>query len=385
MRILWCSNAPWTPTGYGNQTGLICRFLSQLGHEIAVAANYGLQGAKLDVMGAKVYPTGRDAFSNDIVLAYADDWKADVVISLYDAWALNFARMDNWDKARPWIAWLPVDHEKAPPPVLESLKYADGVVAYSRHGQNALKAAGIDAAYIPHGIDLGVFHEGDQAKAREMLGFPQGKFLFGMVAANTFYPSRKGIPQAMLAFSRVREAFRDVALYLHMVDNDVREGVNVRQIAESLGLVVGEDVLIASQYDLQIGYPVNAMVQIYRALDVLLNPSLGEGFGIPLLEAMACGTPAIATNCTSMVELVGGVGWLCEGEPWWSIQGAWQTMPRVALLTRLMLEAIGEKNDSDTWKKRQQRCTSRAMVYRAEEMAAAWDQYLRKRRWETAA
>ncbi len=43
----------------------------------------------------------------------------------------------------------------------------------------------------------------------------------------------------------------------------------------------------------------------YKASDVLLYPSLYEGFGLPILEAMSCGTPVITSNCTSMPE-VGG-------------------------------------------------------------------------------
>jgi len=80
-RVLWYSNAPWAATGYGNQTGLICATLPQYGHPIAVLANYGLMGTKLDIQGVKVYPGGRAMHSNDIVQAMADDWEADVIIS----------------------------------------------------------------------------------------------------------------------------------------------------------------------------------------------------------------------------------------------------------------------------------------------------------------
>jgi glycosyltransferase involved in cell wall biosynthesis len=47
------------------------------------------------------------------------------------------------------------------------------------------------------------------------------------------------------------------------------------------------------------------LIQIYNAADVLLAPSLYEGFGFTILEAMACGTPVIASNVSSLPEVAG--------------------------------------------------------------------------------
>jgi glycosyltransferase involved in cell wall biosynthesis len=49
----------------------------------------------------------------------------------------------------------------------------------------------------------------------------------------------------------------------------------------------------------------NDLVDFYRAADLLVLPSFEEGFGLPIIEAMACGTPVICSNCASMPE-VGG-------------------------------------------------------------------------------
>ena len=51
---------------------------------------------------------------------------------------------------------------------------------------------------------------------------------------------------------------------------------------------------------------------LYQMADVFVLPSLIETFGHPLVEAMACGTPVIATNTTSTPEILGGAGLLCE-------------------------------------------------------------------------
>lgn len=49
----------------------------------------------------------------------------------------------------------------------------------------------------------------------------------------------------------------------------------------------------------------STLVQIYNAADLLLSPSLYEGFGMTVLEAMACGTPVITSNVTSLPEVTG--------------------------------------------------------------------------------
>lgn len=401
-RVLWYSNAPYAPTGYGNQTGLVCAYLPPFGHDLAVLANYGLSGTKLQIGGVKIYPNGRAQHSNDIVQAMADDFEADVIVTLYDAWPLSFADLPGHHT--PWVAWAPVDHETVPPQVADRLRSAQGVVAYSRHGQAALKAAGIEAHYIPHGVETEVFCPGDgasaQGEARKAIGFPEEAFIVGMVAANTGFPSRKCIPEAVKAFQLFRADHPDALLYLHMRTDESSQGVDVNALIRSLNLE--RAVILCDQFQYQLGYPVEYMVKLYRSFDVLLNPSRGEGFGIPILESLACGTPVIATNTTAMIELVGdptpspspqsrrgGCGWLVEGEPFWSHQGAWQVVPRVEGIEEALNEAYEEKahfvsGRSQRWHNLSLACEARAQTYDfASVVAPAWDDYLRSEVWKT--
>jgi len=61
------------------------------------------------------------------------------------------------------------------------------------------------------------------------------------------------------------------------------------------------------------------------AWDVLYNVSMAEGFGIPLIEACAKGIPPIATDFSSMSELVEGHGWLVEPltRKWTNLLSLW--------------------------------------------------------------
>lgn len=57
------------------------------------------------------------------------------------------------------------------------------------------------------------------------------------------------------------------------------------------------------------GYvPDEELVRLYNGAELLVFPSLEEGFGLPALEAMACGTPVAASNCSSLPEVIGDAG-----------------------------------------------------------------------------
>lgn len=57
------------------------------------------------------------------------------------------------------------------------------------------------------------------------------------------------------------------------------------------------------------GYvPDEDLVKIYNAADLFVFPSIYEGFGLPPLEAMACGCPVITSNTSSLPEVVGDAG-----------------------------------------------------------------------------
>ncbi len=61
------------------------------------------------------------------------------------------------------------------------------------------------------------------------------------------------------------------------------------------------------------GYVEDAdLPAIYAAATAFVFPSLYEGFGLPPLEAMACGTPVICSNASSLPEVVAGAGLLVE-------------------------------------------------------------------------
>ncbi len=70
------------------------------------------------------------------------------------------------------------------------------------------------------------------------------------------------------------------------------------------------------------------MADLYSSFDVLMNPAMGEGFGLPVLEAQACGVPAIVTDFTAMSEVC-GAGWKVGYDRVRTPARSWQAWPKV--------------------------------------------------------
>lgn len=85
-------------------------------------------------------------------------------------------------------------------------------------------------------------------------------------------------------------------------------------------LMVEQDILFT-------GYLEDAdLADLYRGTDVFIYPSLFEGFGIPILEAMSCGTPVVTSNTSSIPEVAGDAALMVDPENTAEIAGAIQTI-----------------------------------------------------------
>lgn len=300
MRLNWFSNSPAATTGYGVQTKLfVPRLAKLLDKGISVTAFFGVQSGVLNINGIKVYPSFKHPYGQDVIGAHAEWDRADAVVTLVDAWVIQ-----NENIGLPWFPWFPIDHEPMPANVLAKVRQAAKPIVMSKFGKRMAEQVGLDVWYVPHGVDTSIFKPLDREEAREHLKWPQDKFIVGMVAANKDNPSRKAFHEQIAAFAALHAAHPDTVLYLHTDDGTHGgSGVDLIKFIRRMGLVIGEDVLICDQYMNSLGFPDSYMVDVYNGLDVLTNVAMGEGFGIPILEAQACGTPVIVGDWTSMSEL----------------------------------------------------------------------------------
>lgn len=298
LSIAFFSNGPNCPSGYGQQTSLIVPRLSEAGHKMAILASHGFEHGISNWKGVPIYPrSGTHAWSQDTVGENSRDFGADITICFLDTWVLEPERYGHSVRA---IAMFPVDHEPIPPEVAWRARQFWGRITYSLSGFHACQDAGLDSWYIPHGIDCSSFTPMDRDVARKLIGLPTDReVIFGIVAANHDpIPSRKGWEQLLVAFALFVESHPDALLYIH---GPVYGGVNVEHLVGKLGLK--NRVIACDQKQYKRGFSVEHMNATMNALDCLLMPSMGEGCGLPLLEAQASGTPVVCGDWTAMPEI----------------------------------------------------------------------------------
>lgn len=281
--------------------------------------------------------------------AHSSNFNADIMISLMDAWVVQTNLLQSY-KDR-WYPWFPLDHDELPRPILDAVKVSPKPITMSKFGFGLMQDAGVDSYYIPHGVETDVFKPMDRVSARTQMLLPRDVFIVGMVAANKGVPPRKAFFQNIRAFAELHKKHDDTVLYLHTHDGAMggHETVNLVEYCKYLGLEVGRDVIFADQYLYMLGYPDDKMNMLYNAMDVHLLVSMGEGFGIPILEAQSAGTPVIVGDWTAMSELCFS-GWKVdkqESEPFFTPLGAHQRLPHyMAIADRLEMAYQNRYNDT---------------------------------------
>lgn len=337
MKLLWHSNAPWVPSGYGVQSRIFTNLLKADGHEIVFSAFWGLDGSQLRMNDMLTLPSGYDAYGNDVIQAHYVFHQPDLVISLMDSWV---CKPNKWGKL-PWLAWTPIDHNPIPTHVINSLKKGNAIpLAMSRFGEKLLRKGGLDPLYCPHAVDPIMFQPRSRKKIRKNFGW-EDKFVVGMVAANKDTPSRKGFAYAVEAFAEFRKKHENALLYLHTA-KDFPGGEDLELLGAKFELP-DDSYFFADPYRMIIGMPNTILRDMYIGMDVLLNPSLGEGFGVPIIEAQAAGTPVIVTNWTSMPELV-FAGKTVSGYKSYTKQGSYAMVPDVSEIYDALEEIYSTKD-----------------------------------------
>lgn len=307
----------------------------------AVLAFWGLEGGIIEWNGIPVYPKGLEPYSTDIVAAHARHWGAPLVVSLIDAWVLPPMLPSLRENGVRWACWYMVDQDPLTLPVHQAISQADYRIAPSRYGQRVTQDAGLDCTYIPLGTDLDVYQPMPRREARAAVGIPEDCWLVGMVAANKCPHGRKAYPQAIEAFARFAKDHPDARLYIHTEVTPKHGGHNIQHLVQFFG--VEDRVHFSDRYMNHLGFDDQLMRSVFSSFDYLLAPSLGEGFGVPLVEAQACGVPVITGAWTAMDELSQGPANVRlaveDALPWWTPQGGYWHIPHPMALLAALEEA----------------------------------------------
>lgn len=331
------------------QTGLLARRLTELGHEVAVHAYFGLEGAHMSWEGIPIFPRSQHPASQDAMIAIARSLGFEAVIPITDAWVIEtqrFAKTKPGDRDIAYMPWFPCDCE---PMDAENARGIMGPgpsvrlpIATSEHAAAMARAHGItDQRTIPYMVDHEVYCPGDRAEARRAWSIPESAFVVGMVAMNKMAAGidRKRFEEQLAAFARLRAEHDDAILYMH-THPVAPEGVHIPSLIRHYG-IPAESVMFTDGLVLTMGSDAGLMAQLYRSFDVLTLVSGGEGAGMPLLEAAACGVPTISGEWTAAPEYAKS-GWTVtrdEAQPQMNSGRVWWMLPSVDAIADRMRAA----------------------------------------------
>lgn len=174
----------------------------------------------------------------------------------------------------------------------------DAVFFISELGKREAVKAGISRAdHFVVGVDTNAFrppHPEERQKLREGLGIPGDAFVILTVADNQ---ERKNLWAAMEAVKRLKKEIEVPIRYILVTREQSQFGWKLRDLAVSLG--------INQEYvPFERGIPQEDLWGLYAIADVYLQTSKAEGLGMPVLEAMACGVPVVATDTGGLHELL---------------------------------------------------------------------------------
>jgi glycosyltransferase involved in cell wall biosynthesis len=191
--------------------------------------------------------------------------------------------------------------------VPRSVRRADFIIADSENTRNDLVVLmGVkptSVAVVPGGVEERFTRVTDPdllRRARRKVGVGESPFI---LAIGVIEP-RKNLNRLMDAFAQLKDrgaVAPDLKLVLAGGKGWLFDGIFEHHAASA----VRDDIVLPGFV------PDELLPALYSAADVLAFPSLYEGFGLPILESMACGTPVVASRASCLPEVAeGGAVWI---------------------------------------------------------------------------
>jgi glycosyltransferase involved in cell wall biosynthesis len=173
----------------------------------------------------------------------------------------------------------------------KALKLPDKIITISEFTKKeVIRLGDVDASKIEViylGVDHSRYYPMNRALCKRKLGLGIDEKHILVVSSNS---PHKRMDIAKAVFERIKREYPNVKL-LKVGYGEILEGEGII----NLGWVKEED-----------------MPYLYNAADIFLHTAEYEGFGLPVLEAMACGTPVVVSSCASLPEVVGDGGYLID-------------------------------------------------------------------------
>ncbi|MEM9219273.1 MAG: glycosyltransferase family 1 protein [Cyanobacteria bacterium P01_F01_bin.150] len=223
---------------------------------------------------------------------------------------------------------------------VESMRQADHVITVSTHTKQDvaehLQIASTAITVVPNAVDKGFHRLSAEAiqTVRDRYGLTPKTFCLLNVGSNN---ARKNISGILAAIAMARHQGLPVHFW--------KAGVDFTD--EQTQFIQTNDLADCVKY---VGKPNEpALIELYNAADCLIAPSLYEGFGLTILEAMACGTPVITATTSAMPEVAGDAAILVDPTDQAAIANAIQQLYTYPEQRQMLVQKGLERVQQFTW------------------------------------
>lgn len=334
-KVLWLGDAG-CHTGFGRVTHSIAeRLVTEYGHEIHVLAlNFRgddfpstldpSQKTPLWLYRPNVWK-GDDFYGDTRIIEMLAKVTPDVVVFYNDPNVILrqlFSNTYDPDRIllqyRPIISYVPCDGTNLPVE-WQRLQKVTNMVVMSQYGKSMYPSARL----VYHGVDTEQFwpvserpivtSTGIECRTKqdckEAFGFDKDGFLILRVDKNS---GRKDFGATFKAVVPVMKRHEDIQVHFHTQSKQMQSGVDLEVLIQREPDIAAKRWFLPGMTDSWIGWDQVDLNALYNAADLFVSTSRGEGYGLTLVESLACGVPVIAQNVSAIPEVVGPGGLLIE-------------------------------------------------------------------------